>query len=272
MKQGVLVVLGHKGSGKSQLTRKFLKQVPRSVCLDTMGEYGGVVIEDPYSLAEYLEANRRGGFRIAYRDNGQHEDIKPETLFKMLGNLRETWLCLEEASKYGEAGNSNRMIREARWFIQYGRHYGISVLLVARRPQEIDRMATANADTVVSFVQQEPRDLDYIRQLGGVAAEERIKRLGLYEWDYVVDQHDGIHAVLSSISTGESNVGSSDSARLDSDAMGDGGNGARRDGGVVPETEQQGNEGARARNQGSRSSGVVPESGEAVVGGENVNP
>lgn len=261
MKQGVLVVLGHKGSGKSQLTRRFLETVPRSICVDTMGEYGGVVIEDPHSLAEYLEANKRKPyFRIAYRDNGQNETIKPETVLKMLANLRDTWLCLEEASKYGEAGNSNRMIREARWFVQYGRHYGISVLLVARRPQEIDRMATANADTVVSFVQQEPRDLDYVRQLGGEDAARRIASLGQYEWDYVVDQHAEIRAVLDSISKkGGSNV--SDAPRLDSGDLGDARHGTRRDGGVVPTAVAEGTASDRDRDEGAGPSGVVPRAG-----------
>jgi energy-coupling factor transporter ATP-binding protein EcfA2 len=199
MKQGVLVVLGHKGSGKSQLTRCFLDAVPRSICIDTMAEYGGVVIEDPHSLAAYLEANKHlERFRVSYRDAG-NQGIPPELVFKMLQNLRDVWICLEEASKWGTA---NTMLDEVRWFLQYGRHNRISVLLVARRPQEIDRMGTAQADTVVSFVQHEPRDLEYIRKLGGEDAEKRIAALGEFEWDYVVDQHAEIAAVLDSVCEG----------------------------------------------------------------------
>jgi len=265
MKQGVLVVLGHKGSGKTQLTRKFLDAVPRSVCIDTIGEYGGVVIEDPYSLSNYLEtAKHLERFRVSYRDLGM-SGVGPERVFEMLKGLRDCWLCLEEASKW--TGPSNTTLDEVKWFLQYGRHNRISVVLVARRPAELDRMGTAQADTIVSFSQHEPRDKEYITKLGGPECAERIASLGTYEWDYVMDTHPEIRDVLEGFSE---EVGSH--AELDSG----GSVGDRRDGSVddrvVPaETVGEGHEGARDRPESARPARVVPERGPNDAGSARGN-
>jgi hypothetical protein len=262
VKQGVLVVLGHKGSGKTQLVRRFLSAVTRSVCIDTLGEYGGVVITDPHSLAAYLEANRAKPLRVSYRDVGD-SGIPPELIFRMLHAYRDGWLCLEEASKWG---SSNTTLEDVRWFLQYGRHVGISVVLVARRPAELDRMGTAQADTVVSFRQHEPRDLDYVRQLGGPEAEARVAGLGPMQWDYVIDHHDEIRDVLESISE---DVGGDSNARMGSggvgrDHRGGGGSGDRA---VAPDGEGDAGPGDGAT--GSGPAGVVTESGDAVTDSES---
>lgn len=260
-KQGVLVVLGHKGSGKTQLVRRFLQAVERSVCIDTIGEYGGVLIEDPWSLSDYLErAKHLERFRVAYRDTGNHS-ISPEQIFKMLQSLRDSWLCLEEASKW--MGPSNTTSEELRWFLQYGRHNRVSVLLVARRPQELDRMGTAQADTVISFRQQEPRDLEYISKMGGPEAAQRVENLGEYEYDYVLDTHPEIREILDSISEGTSNAnGSSD---LDTGtveyASGDGGSLHRmddskeRDGATMGGNSPEGVRSSRLPIESGRESG-----------------
>lgn len=257
----ILVVLGHKESGKTQLTRRFLEEVPRSVCVDTIGEYGGVVIQDPHSLAEYLEDNKRQKhLRVAYRDKGDGH-IPIALVFKMLHSVRNTWVCVEEASKFG---NANTMLPEVQWFPQYGRHYGLHSIFVARRPQEINRMVTAQADTVVSFVQQEPRDLEYIRDLGGEAAAERVRRLGQYEWGYVVDGSSEIRGILSRISTNErgKRAGLSTNPGMARANGGDGGDRVGRTPGVVHEAIGEGNEGARDRTEGGGSAGVVPIAGD----------
>jgi hypothetical protein len=252
-KQGVLVVLGHKGSGKTQLTRKFLDAVPRSVCIDTIGEYGGVVIEDPYSLSDYLEtAKHLERFRVSYRDLGM-SGVQPERIFEMLKGLRDCWLCLEEASKW--TGPSNTTLDEVKWFLQYGRHNRISVVLVARRPAELDRMGTAQADTIVSFSQHEPRDREYIAKLGGTECADRIAGLGQYEWDYVMDTHPEIRDVLEGFSE---EVGSH--AELDSGSVGDRGDGGSHDRMVPAETVGERRESGGDRAEGSGSPRVVPAS------------
>lgn len=199
-RNGILVILGHKGSGKTQLARAFLAQQKRSVCIDTIGEYGGVVIHDPESLAAYLE-NARGleNFRVSYRDKGQHP-FTADQIFRMLHGLRDCWICLEEADKWF---GPNRQNDAVKWFLKYGRHHRISVLLVTRRAAEQGPMGTSQADTIVSFQMHEPRDLDWIASVGGRAVADEVDRLGQYEWTYVLDTSDEIRNGLDAISSGD---------------------------------------------------------------------
>jgi len=198
-RQGILVILGHKGSGKSQLARAFIAEQPRSVCIDTLGEYGGVIIDNPHDLADYLEqAKALPYYRVSYRDAGQHQ-IAPEQVFKMLHALRDCWLVLEEADKWF---GPNRSADEVKWFLKYGRHNNVSVLLVTRRAAEQGPMGTSQADTIVSFHMHEPRDLDWVRSVGGDEARATVEALDSenYEWAYVLDTHDEIRACLDGLS------------------------------------------------------------------------
>lgn len=198
-KNGILVILGHKGSGKTQLARAFIAEQPRSVCIDTIGEYGGVVIHDPESLADYLErAKHLPRFRVSYRDKGLHP-FTPEAIFRMLHSLRDCWLVLEEADKWF---GPNRQSDAVKWFLKYGRHHRISVLLVTRRAAEQGPMGTSQADTIVSFQMHEPRDLDWIASVGGRAVADEVDALGQYEWTYVLDTSTDLRAALDAISGG----------------------------------------------------------------------
>lgn len=199
-KNGILVILGHKGSGKTQLARAFIEQQPRSVCIDTIGEYGGVIINDPESLANYLEQARNlPRFRVSYRDKGNHQ-FTMDQIFRMLHALRDCWLVLEEADKWF---GPNRQNDAVKWFLKYGRHNRVSVLLVTRRAAEQGPMGTSQADTIVSFQMHEPRDLEWIASVGGRAVADEVDRLGQYEWTYVLDTSDEIRAGLDAISGGE---------------------------------------------------------------------
>jgi hypothetical protein len=66
--------------------------------------------------------------------------------------------------------------------IRYGRHWGVSIVALARRPAEISRHLTAQADTIVSFQTVEPRDLDFFRARCSDAFAELLPRLEPYAW------------------------------------------------------------------------------------------
>lgn len=197
-RQGVLVVVGRKGEGKSFLVRGFLNRLARSIVIDTQGEYGGVVIHDPWSLAAYINERGAGPFRIAYRDKGLGESVSQIEVFKMLQSCRNVWLAIEEASKWIGPNQNERAVN---WFFDYGRHNGISVVCVARRAYQLSKIATSQADTIVIVGRtHEPRDLDWIRQVGGDEAVARAQSLQQYEWDFVLNNHPEIEAILNSIS------------------------------------------------------------------------
>lgn len=167
-----------------------------------MGEYGGLVIDNPQDLETYLQ--ERGPdkpFRIAYRDTGR--SAPPEELaaqraavFRMLHDVPDVVIGLEEASQYMGPTKKEPAVE---WFFQYGRHNRQSLVAIARRPSELSRIATSQSDVVVSFRQKEPIDIDYITKLSSAEKAERIRSLDDYEWDYVIDGHEDIESVLMSL-------------------------------------------------------------------------
>jgi hypothetical protein len=68
-----------------------------------------------------------------------------------------------------------------RRVINYGRHYGVSVLAACRRPRAMHRDVTANADRIVIGQTQEPGDLDYLREFIGENLARRAARLARFE-------------------------------------------------------------------------------------------
>lgn len=213
-----------------------------------MGEYGGVVIDNPEDLREYIAARGSGRFRVAYRDNGR-SGVPLSDVFVMLHDVHDVTICIEEASKYlGPTGADP----EVEWFFQYGRHNRQSIIAVARRPQELSRMATSQADVVVSFQQKEPRDMQYLRDLAGSEVAERIRNLDrdAYEFDYVIAEHDEIVATINALSEGDDNG-------LVDGRMGDSGSPGENDsvgGGVADVVEVgQGSVGAGETDDGTRN-------------------
>ncbi len=220
------MILGRKGSGKSLLARSFLKhpEIRRSIAIDSHGEYGGVQITDPWALSAYLnERNNTGAdrglpvgkwdgnasFRIAYRDKGEHAIPLPQ-VFEMLQKCKQSWIAFEESSQWVNVPQLN-------WFLQYGRHNEISVLLVARRPkQEVGPMGRAQSDVIVSFRQQELADLEWIAAVSDQETADRIAALPAcicvetgaafdpacegHQWEYVLRGHAGIEAILEDLS------------------------------------------------------------------------
>lgn len=222
-----------------------------------MAEYPGVIIRDPWSLREYLKARGSGGFHVSYRDDGESRNVKPGDVFHMLQALRNVTLFWEEASKW--LNTKNTSLDQVLWFLQYGRHHSISNVLVARRPSELDRMATAQADVIISFRQHEPRDLEYIRAIGGQAAADEVAGLGPFEWAYVMKEHAELVALLDSVSeeTGgndDDGVGATDSGEA---GDGIGGAGARDPESAVGEGEPSNRAGAESGG----SPGVVRKPG-----------
>ncbi len=226
-----------------------------------MAEYGGAVITNPHDLETYLrERGIDKPFRIAYRDDGR-AGVEMADVFTMLHDVPDMVLVLEEASKY-----MGPTIKEASvdWFFQYGRHNRQSIIAVARRPSELSRMATSQADIIVSFQQQEPRDVEYITKLAGSEIAEKIRNLGPHEWDYVINEHEEFAALLDSMSEEASSDGLADGS--DSDSKDDSGAVGSNSGVAVAEeipeggdSDNGGNAGQGVRADGGRHSSVVPD-------------
>lgn len=258
-RQGVLLVVGKKGSGKTNLVREFLNEQDRYIAVDVMGEFGGVVIEEPHSLVAWLNRNRQlARWRLSYRDRG-FSDVPPADVFKALQSLRDCWLALDEASLW-------RFVPQAEWFFAFGRHNNISVAATVQRAHQIGPVMRSQVDVIVSFRQSEPRDLAWISEVAGEDKAREVSELGEFEWTYVVCEHEEIQATLDRISEDEG--GGETDARLDSATVEPG----ALDGGparVVGAPE--GGEGRQDAGPGAEGSGrsrVARESGPPAPAGE----
>jgi len=229
--------------------------------VDPLSEYDGCVIQEPEALCDYINERGDGPFRIAYRDRGL-DGREMSVKFQMLQSMRNAWLCVEEAGMWVGPTQPDP---EVTWFVNYGRHNALSSIWVARRPTEIHRNVTANADVILSFQQHEPRDLAYIREIGGNEAAERIEALGPHEFDYVLAENDEVVQLLEEMSD---DAGGSDATSRDVD-------GARgADSARLPGEERAGeSDGSASGGAGATGSGPGGDDGaNGSDGGEGPEP
>lgn len=168
-------IFGMKGSGKSFLTKEIVQEYPRVIAIDNIGEYPLEVSQGfEASVKRIVQASRQSTFRIAVRTESVEKDLE---IIKLVGTMQSLLLVVEETSKYV---NAVWMPEPIENLIRYGRHRDISQIYLARRPSEIARDLTANADFIATFRAQEPRDIAYLRSFMGERAYD-VPRLGEYE-------------------------------------------------------------------------------------------
>lgn len=154
----IIALFGTKGSGKSTLARAIVEESPRVVIVDMLGEYDAdvVAVSVDQALAEMVSKEHASAFSLSVRlsESDDYLDV-----LECAYHLTDTLLVIEEASFLCSAAN---FPPELSKLVRYGRHRRISQLYISRRPAEVARDVTAQADLLVTFRQREPRDLDYL--------------------------------------------------------------------------------------------------------------
>lgn len=155
-------IFGMKGSGKSFVSKEIVQEYPRVIAIDNIGEYPLEVIQGfDASVRRVVQASHEAEFRLAIRTESVEKDLE---IIKLVGTMHSLLLVTEETSKYVNAGYMPEPIEN---LIRYGRHRDISQIYISRRPSEITRDLTANADFIAIFRTQEPRDIAYMRSFMG---------------------------------------------------------------------------------------------------------
>lgn len=159
-------ILGRKGSGKSTLARRIVANARRCVVLDWLAEYGeaegcDVVVGLPACVDALERHARNTRVKLSLRCE-RLDDFR--ALLRIVATWSDVLVVVEEASRYC---SPHALPDELEILIRYGRHRGQDQLYLARRPAELHRDLTANADYVATFRQWEPRDLVYMRALCG---------------------------------------------------------------------------------------------------------
>lgn len=176
----IVSVFGRKGSGKTELTHKMLREYPRVIAFDTVAQYGEdrgfIVVHGREAGARALERiEHKAEFRIALRAD-ETEDLL--ALMEVAYAFEDVLVVVDETPWYC---TPQKLPRELSMLVRLGRHRRISQFYVAQRPSEIHRSITAQSDIIASFVQREQRDVQWLIDAGGGADAEHVAELDKYK-------------------------------------------------------------------------------------------
>ena len=173
MQREIVLVLGQTGCGKTTWAKKYVQGLNRVLVVDaSFNEFGVPQYHDLDQLVAGIDG--RAFFRAAYtprtfemplmfdiaRVKGSEKDAA--------GRARGIHLILEEADR----------LDDPSYFLEYdeaisrGRHYGISIVGISLYPAKLPAMLRRQATRVIAFRQIEPRDIDYLAEIIGPAADE----------------------------------------------------------------------------------------------------
>ena len=176
------VVLGRRGSGKTYLTKtRIVPLLKRPVfILEAAPEYGsGVVFHSVTDCAEWIDRfPDRVGDLVALLRVKTVESI--EATFDLANQVGGS-IVVEEAWRFSSPSSQLECIKQC---LLFGRHLaagdGIDLVLISQRAARLNRDATSQADWIVSFRQEEPRDLAYLRERASSA--DKAATLGKYDY------------------------------------------------------------------------------------------
>lgn len=160
--KGVHAILGLRGYGKSRLFRALCADETRLIMVDTLGEHGelGEICDCP-RMQSLLHAEP-DSFRLIYRPT-TYEEV--EWVERVAAARNDTTLAVDEVDMWYP--DSRAPVGEGmRALVMYGRHYSQGLITVARRPFNMSRDVTSQAD-LWCFPMREPRDRQYVKDVSG---------------------------------------------------------------------------------------------------------
>jgi DNA helicase HerA-like ATPase len=173
----IYLILGIKGTGKTYFVKtKLIHELKKPIfIIDPLFEYQGEII----TFKEFLNLCKKREFKkniyILMFDN-DYEELKFFDLIFYIGNCS---IIIEEADIY----QTPQWIEpEISNLIKRGRHKNINLIFVTRRPREINRLISSQADYIITFQQREPGDIEWLRRWAGEIDTEKIKNLKIGEY------------------------------------------------------------------------------------------
>lgn len=178
----IYLITGRRGTGKtSWIAGRILARAPRLFVFDHMAQLAAktpgahVVHELPEAIRLLARAPRGGLARVVYVPT---REITP-TLFALVCRVpfAVPGLCLviDEIDTF--AGSvTPRPPDEFRRLVHFSRHVGCSIVGASRRPKDVSRLYTSQAQ-LVCFQQSEPADLTWLRSMIGAEHAEEVAQL-----------------------------------------------------------------------------------------------
>jgi hypothetical protein len=171
----ITLIYGMTGSGKTFEAKKRILNYnkKRVIIIDSLLEYGendkytnkpdsinGIYFYSFNDLSEFMKENYDKEFICICRFT---TDSEIEGIFLLCEYLQNLLLVVEEIesyiSPYAKRGNILRLVN-------YGRHWNISILGIARRCAEISTQLRSQVNHIISFKQNFPNDLQIMESLG----------------------------------------------------------------------------------------------------------
>ena len=179
----IIFVSGQRGSGKTYWVKDHLKGLTRYLLYDTMGEYeSGPHFEEIEELIDFLVPYENGGgfFEVVF-DPIEHSDF--ETFCEVALALGNVYVVIEEIDQFATPYQTPIALQK---MIKYGRHRGVNVLGVSRRPSEVSRLFTSQTTRFIIFRMFEPRDITYYKSIIGPVADclNQINNYDFFDIDF----------------------------------------------------------------------------------------
>ncbi|MFA5287200.1 MAG: hypothetical protein WC394_02890 [Candidatus Omnitrophota bacterium] len=173
----VVIYVGKSRSGKSTLLQRMIEKEPRFIIFDTVSEYSkitppfsAVFINDVHSLFDYLEANgNKAEMRVIFDPedyeeqiqlvNGEKLNVFDLACKNIFEGLSQVAFGIEEIANFVKGSSYQKYFSR---MIRAGRHKNISIYATTQRPMDIRPVLRAQITKLISFYQQEPKDIEWI--------------------------------------------------------------------------------------------------------------
>jgi len=173
--------MGKTGSGKSELVKSALINIPRKIIIDPMGEYEGTLFDSWDVLLDFIDNYRTDDFTAVFRPLHK-DDI--DRFFELCNSVNDYTLIAEEVENWCGSHDIQCDLEE---IISFGRHNNRSIIWISRTPYEINRDLTRQSHLLISILQTEPVDLKYLENY---PFNKDITTLKEYDYAYAVLQGD----------------------------------------------------------------------------------
>jgi len=179
MENYIIGVMGKKGSGKTELVKKYIPKLKRAIIIDPMHEYHeSTIVYNWRDLVGFIDEFKDLEFRVIFRP-ADFEDVN--MFFVIANNVNRYTLVVEEVENWCD---SRRIHPDFEKMISFGRHGERNIIWISRSPFEINRDLTRQTDVLISFRQTEPVDLKY---LANYNFNKDLKTLDQYEYAFWTD-------------------------------------------------------------------------------------
>lgn len=178
----VIFVAGRKGSGKTYRIRRMIDELPKSrpiLIWDPMSEYAGKATSDPvpgaqvfWDIREMLQEAVKGGLakRVVLQCPRSHFETFCTWAYRA-GNLT---VIVDEVNLFCSPSKCPVPLLE---LLRIGRHAQVDLIFAARRPAEVARDLTAQADRIIAYRTIEPLDLKWFGQVCGKTFADSLPHL-----------------------------------------------------------------------------------------------